>query len=198
MSSPDPAARRLLPLRSPRAQAIVGGVLASLMVCTRGQHLLNLEALPSASWAVFFLAGALLRPGWAFPALFVLASLLDLANLMLGRVADGYVSSAYWALAFAYAALWLGGRAYARLHRDGWGTLPRLALAMLASSAAAYLIAKGGFYFLSGRYPDASLAGFVERIPRHYPRCLGSLAAYVALAVLAYAASLRRPGGAGA
>lgn len=187
MSTIDPVVSTGLPLRSRPVQAAAGLALAVLMICTRGQHFASVDALPSASWAVFFLAGALLRPGWTFPALFVLSSLLDLASLALGRVTDWCLSPAYWALAFAYGALWLGGRYYARLHRDHWSTVPRLVLVLLATSAVAYLISKGGFYFLSGRYPDASLAGFIDRIPQYYPRTLGTLAGYVGAGFLAYA-----------
>lgn len=202
MSTPASTAQAVLPLRSLPAQAAIGGALAVLMICTRGQHFASVDALPSASWAVFFLAGALLRPGWTFPALFVLSSSLDLASLALGRVTDWCLSPAYWALALAYGALWLGGRHYARLHRDHWSTVPRLVLVLLASSVVAYLISKGGFYFLSGRYPEASLAGFIERIPRYYPRTLGTLAGYVGAGFLAYASlrllSLRQRRGAAA
>lgn len=168
-----------LPLRSRNAQIGTGAALAILMICTRGQHFVTVDALPSASWAVFFLAGALLRPGWTLPALFVLSSLLDLAGLALGRVTDWCLSPAYWALIVAYAVLWFGGRAYARAHREHWSALPWLVLSLLATSVVAYLISKSGFYFLSGRYPDASFAGFLERIPRYYPRALATLAGYV-------------------
>ena len=41
---------------SPRAQLAVGIALAVLMAMTRGQHFASVN-LPSASWAVFFLAG---------------------------------------------------------------------------------------------------------------------------------------------
>nr|WP_206411567.1 hypothetical protein [Lysobacter enzymogenes] len=157
------------------------------MVCTRGQHFATVDALPSASWAVFFLAGALLRPAWLFPALFVLSSLLDLASLALGRVTDWCLSPAYWALALAYGALWWGGRVYARMHRDRIATVPVLVLCLLATSVIAYLISKGGFYFLSGRYPDATWAGFLDRIPRYYPRTLGTLAGYVGAGFVVYA-----------
>lgn len=176
-----------LPLRSRAAQIGVGLALAVLMICTRGQHFASVDALPSASWAVFFLAGALLRPGWSFPALFLLSSALDLGSLAQGRITDWCLSPAYWALAFAYGALWFGGRIYARAHRDAWNAVPRLALVLLATSVAAYLVSKGGFYFLSGRYPDASLAGFLERVPQYYPRSLGTLAGYVGAGFAVYA-----------
>lgn len=184
-----PPSQAALPLRARNGQIAAALALAALMVCTRGQHFATVDALPSASWAVFFLAGALLRPAWLFPAFFVLSSLLDLASLALGRVTDWCLSPAYWALALAYGALWWGGRIYARMHRDRLATVPMLALTLLATSAVAYLISKGGFYFLSGRYPDASWAGFLERIPRYYPRALGTLAGYVGAGFAVYAAA---------
>ncbi|WP_281782004.1 hypothetical protein [Lysobacter auxotrophicus] len=152
------------------------------MIATRGQHFASVNALPSASWAVFFLAGALLRPMWALPAFFVLSSLLDFASLATGTITDWCLSPAYWAVALAYATLWLGGTWYARGHRDAWSAVPRLALVLGVSASVAYLISKGGFYFFSGRYPDATLAGFLARIPQYYPRSLGTLAGYVGLA----------------
>lgn len=184
-----PPSQAALPLRARNAQVAAALAPAALMVCTRGQHFATVDALPSASWAVFFLAGALLRPAWLFPAFFVLSSLLDLASLALGRVTDWCLSPAYWALALAYGALWWGGRIYARMHRDRPATVPMLALTLLATSVAAYLISKGGFYFLSGRYPDASWAGFLERVPRYYPRALGTLAGYVGAGFAVYAAA---------
>lgn len=171
-----------LPITSTRMQVIVGAALAALMIATRGQHFASVNALPSASWAVFFLAGALLRPMWALPALFVLSSLLDFASLATGTITDWCLSPAYWAVALAYAALWLGGTFYARMHRDAWSTVPRLALLLVATASIAYLVSKGGFYFFSGRYPDATFAGFLARIPQYYPRSLGTFAGYVGVA----------------
>ncbi|MBU8975524.1 hypothetical protein JI752_005165 [Lysobacter sp. MMG2] len=173
----------LLPYSSPRAQILVAAALAALMICTRGQHFASVNALPSASWAVFFLVGATLRPMWALPAFFVLSSLLDFASLATGTITDWCLSPAYWAVALAYAALWLGGHVYAtRLHRDRWSALPRLVLALVVTASVAYLISKGGFYFFSGRYPEPTLTGFIVRIPQYYPRALGTLAGYVGLA----------------
>lgn len=159
----------------------VGTTLALLMAATRGQHFASVDALPSASWAVFFLAGALLPSRWMFAALFALASALDIASLAAGTITDWCTSPAYWVLLPAYAALWMGGRVYAGLHRDAWSTIPRLALVLVATSVVAYAISKGGFYFLSGRYPDATLAGFLARVPQYFPASLGTLAGYAAL-----------------
>ncbi|MDI9239971.1 hypothetical protein QLQ15_13745 [Lysobacter sp. LF1] len=158
------------------------------MICTRGQHFASVDALPSASWAVFFLAGALLRPLWALPALFVLSSLLDIASLASGTITDWCLSPAYWALALAYASLWLGGHVYAGLHRDRLASVPRLVLVLVASATVAYALSKGGFWFFSGRYAEPTLSGFIARIPHYYPRALGTLAGYVGLAFAVRAA----------
>lgn len=171
-----------LPLSSTRAQIATAAALAALMIATRGQHFASVDALPSASWAVFFLAGALLSPMWALPAFFVLSSLLDFASLASGTITDWCLSPAYWALAFAYAALWLGGHVYRGVHRDAWRTVPRLALVLVVTATTAYLLSKGGFWFFSGRYAEPTLAGFVARIPHYYPRALGTLAGYVGIA----------------
>ena len=66
-----------MPHLSPRVQLIVGLALAALLAMTRGHHFASVESLPSASWAVFFLAGVFVRSRWAFPALFLEAVALD-------------------------------------------------------------------------------------------------------------------------
>ena len=105
---------RTLPFSPARTQVVIGAALALLMLCTRGQHFASVHALPSASWAVFFLAGALLRTRWMFAGLFALASLLDWGSYAAGTISDWCLSPAYWALLPAYGTLWLAGRLYAR------------------------------------------------------------------------------------
>lgn len=178
-----------LPLVSPRAQIVVGVALAALMIATRGQHFATIDRLPSASWAIFFIAGAMLRPMWMLPLLFVLASLLDIVSLASGTIGDWCLSPAYWALAPAYASLWLAGHFYARIHQDRWSALPRLVVVLALAAFVAYACSGGGFYFFSGRYPEPSLAGFAERIARYYPRNLGTLAGYVGAAFALWAAA---------
>lgn len=177
-------------------QLLVGLALAALMIATRGQHFASVDALPSASWAVFFLAGVFLRPLWAFGALFALASVLDLASLQSGSISNWCMSPAYWALVPAYGALWFGGRLYARFHKDHVATLLPLGLSLIGGASLAYLCSGGGFYFFSGRYPDPTLAGFLPRIAQYLPHNLGTLAVYVGFAAGVYAllrTTLRAP-----
>lgn len=182
LSSTHPADAFASP--SPRAQAAIAVALAALMICTRGQHFASVDALPSASWTVFFLVGALLRPVWALPLFFALSTSLDLLSLASGTISDWCLSPAYWALAVAYTVLWFGGRTYAGMHREDWRAVPRLALVLLVTASVAYLVSKGGFHFFSGRHPDPTVANFVARIPRYYPPAIGTLAGYVGIAMM--------------
>lgn len=172
---------------SPRSRLAIGIALALLLAVTRGHHFSDIN-LPSASWAVFFLAGALLPARWAFPALFLEAVALDLAAVTWGGASNWCLTDAYWLLLPAYVALWFGGRTHARLHRDAWFSLASLLACVLASSLVCHLLSSGGFYFFSGRYPEASLAGFLPRIATYYPQSLQALALYVGLAALLLAA----------
>ncbi|TWH71364.1 hypothetical protein LX59_01647 [Azomonas agilis] len=166
-------------------QVIAGLILAALMAVTRGHHFDAIN-LPSASWAVFFLAGALLTPRWVFPALFIEASVLDFIAIQWQGVSDWCVSPAYWMLVPAYGALWLGGRLYARWHSEQLSSLLRLGLFAVASSFVCYLFSGGGFLYFSGRYPDPSLSLLAERIMTYYPQYLSTLALYLGLAVLVH------------
>ncbi len=171
-----------------------GIALAAVMVCTRGAHFASVDALPSASWAVFFLTGALLRPLWMLPLLLGIAALLDLIGLASGSSSDWCMSPAYWALALAYAVSWCGGRLSAlQLRRQARRGVTGPLWALLISGSAAYLLSKGDFYFLSGRYPHATLAELIARVPTYYPRALGTLTGYVGLA-FARLAALRAAG----
>lgn len=172
---------------SKRSQVAVGVVLILLMAISRGSHF-SVVNLPSASWAVFFLAGVLLRPRWAFPLLFLQALFMDL--MATGWASDSHcMTIAYWALAPAYAALWFGGRLYARWHREHAASLLVLLPTMAVSALVCQLFSSGGFYWLSGRYSDQTLVGMLERIANYYPQYLSTLAMYVAIAAVIYVVS---------
>lgn len=181
-----------LPLARPHA-LWVAVLLAIMMIITRGHHFASVDTLPSASWAVFFLAGALLRPLWALPAFWLLSLALDTAHYGLGNVSGYCFSPAYPFLMAAYTALFFGGRWYARAHRDALSTVPRLLLALAVASACAYLLSKGGFYFFSGRH-EPSLDGFITRISGDYHRWAGPLVGYTAVVLTAVALARRQFG----
>lgn len=174
---------------SNRNQIAVGIGLTALMIVTRGQHFPAVrDALPGASWAVFFLAGVYLRALWAPVALFVLASVLDFAAINWQGVSDYCMSPAYIALIPAYGALWFGGRWFAGHYSFKPVTLLWLVGTVVVSAFVCEIISGGAFYFFSGRFPDATLAGFVPRIVQYFPPFLGSMAFWVTVAAAVHVA----------
>ena len=166
-------------------QLYIGIALMALMAMTRGSHF-PLHNLPSASWAVFFLAGVLLRPKWVFPVLFAEATIVDV--LSVGWINAGHhcMTVAYWMLIPAYGSLWLGGRLYAGWHRERAGSLALLVPVMAISALVCNLFSSGGFYFFSGRYDAPTFSGMLARLSHYYPQYLSTLALYVAIAVVLY------------
>lgn len=173
---------------SVRTQLMIGIILATLMGVTRGYHFTALEQLPSASWAVFFLAGVFLRSRWVFPALLAEAALLDFVPITWGGVSTFCVSPAYGFLLPAYGTLWLAGHWYAKEHRDTVATLFPLAMNMVVGAAVCELISSGSFYVLSGRFDHATVAEFASQFARYFPQSLVTLTFYAGLAGLAHLA----------
>ncbi|WP_374512805.1 hypothetical protein [Niveibacterium sp.] len=165
-----------------RSQQAIAVALVLLMVASRGHHLASLAHLPGSSWAVFFLAGAYLRPRWALPALLGLAFALDYVAIAWQGVIDFCVSAAYVALIPAYAALWGAGRLYATRHSDTLRALPWLALCALGGVLICELISSGSFYFFSGRFAEPTPTVFAERLATYLPGDLSNTAFWIVMA----------------
>ncbi len=172
-----------------RDQMVVGLGLILMMALTRGQHFASVDHLPSASWAVFFLAGVFLRPLWAFPLLFLESVLLDISSLGLGGAASHCITQAYAMLVPAYASLWYAGRTYARMHVDNLKTLGALLGCLLVGAFVCNLFSSGGYYYLSGNFETTSLAGLWGRIEQYFPTKLWTLLGYTGMAAMLYTLS---------
>ncbi|THJ21932.1 MAG: hypothetical protein CAF44_007615 [Nitrospira sp. CG24D] len=169
-------------INSPRTQIVIGIALATLMAVTRGHHFGTLEHLPSASWAVFFLAGHYLSSRWVFPALLAEAALLDVAAVTWGGVDNFCVSPAYGFLLPAYGVLWGAGRWYAARHRENVVTLLPLAVSLVLGAALCEVISSGGFYFFSGRFEQTNLTQFATRLVEYFPGAFSAVLFYVGIA----------------
>lgn len=179
----------MLPV-SRRLQIWIGVGLSGLLIVTRGYHFATLDLLPSASYAVFFLAGVYLTPRWVFPALWSVAALVDLSAITVGGVSAFCVSPAYVFLIPAYGALWLAGRQWGATHRWTWPRVPFLAASLLIGAVVCELLASGGFYFFSGRFPHPTIAGFGPRLATYFPLSLESLLFYVGAAAVIHIATV--------
>jgi hypothetical protein len=169
-------------------QMIVGVLLVALMVVTRGQHFASVSALPSASWAVFFLAGFYLSTRWAFPGLLALAAALDFSAVFFAGVSSYCLSPAYGFLIPAYGSLWLAGRWFASKYQFSWTTTLFLSASVVTGAAMATVFSSGGFYWFSGRYTDPTVIEFGQRFIQYFPQYLGTLSFYVAIAAVSHIA----------
>ncbi|BDU23204.1 hypothetical protein [Dyella sp. GSA-30] len=159
--------------------------LALVMSATRLHHF---DALPDASWAVFFLGGYWLRGStrWAFPILMALAVLVDFFVITHAGISffDHYcVSAAYWMLAPAYLSLWIGGSWLAK-HQRGLGvrTLGLAIAALLVSEFVCYLLTNGSYYWMSATVPQPrSMANWFANFGDWYLLFLKTTAIYVAV-----------------
>jgi len=165
--------------------------LALVMAATRIHHsfLHHFDALPDASWGVFFLAGFWLRGSarWAFPLLMLEAVLVDYAvitNQGMDFWSHYCVSVAYWFLIPSYFSLWLGGSLLARYQRGlSLSTLGMAAAALLVSVSVCYVISNGSFFWLSASVPAAtrSFGGWLENLGDWYLPFLETTAVWVGL-----------------
>lgn len=173
---------------STRNQIIIGVMLALLMIVTRGHHFTSLQNLPSASWAVFFLAGVYLRSVWILPGFFTFAWLLDFAGYTWGGASGFCLTPAYFFLLPAYASLWLAGRWYANQHIFALRTFLPLSLSLIVSTLVCRMFSSGGFYLFSGHFEEKTLFEFSERFIKHLPLFFESFVFYIGIAVAIHTA----------
>lgn len=168
-------------------KAIIFGVLALLLAFTRGNHFGLTADLPSASTAVFLLAGFFLGGFISFVALLGQAFSMDLLAVARGNMDyAACFNQAYGFLLPAYGALWLGGRWLARHYEDNAMMIVKTAVVTFSSATVAFLITKTSFYFLSGLY-ETSLNGYAAKLADSYIGYMTTPLIYVALAALVYA-----------
>ncbi|EMR13964.1 Optional hypothetical component of the B12 transporter BtuM [Methylophaga lonarensis MPL] len=173
-------------LLSQRQQLLVAALLAVLMVMTRGHHFADINVLPSASWAVFMLAGFYLASKLWFPAFLGLAVALDLIAVTWGGVSNFCVSPAYGFLLPAYGSLWLAGRWFSSRYQFNWTALFTLVITVLTITAVASVFSGGGFYWFSGRYVEPTFVEYLSRFIQSYPNQLSRLSFYIAIAAVVH------------
>lgn len=181
-------------------------LLCLVMAATRSNHFSPLSnatwgALPDASWAVFFVAGYYLRSWvrWAFVLLMALAVAVDYFVISATGVnfwSHYCVSAAYWFLAPAYLALWMGGAWLAVVNAgEHWRDLGKLAASLLLVVSVSYIISNGSFYWLSdtwlaGSADGRSVMGWMSNLADWYLPYLRITALYVGVATVLHIAAV--------
>lgn len=174
------------PTCSPRAQTFIGLGLMAFMLATRFHHFGDALHLPDASWALFFLAGFYLSPGWLI-ALLLQAVAIDAAAIGWMGVSDYCLTPAYAGLQLAHLALWAGGRWLSRHASEDLAGLGRLAASAVAATALAFVISNGAFYWFGGRVTEPGWAQFGQTFVDYAPGFFASTLTYLAVAALLHA-----------
>lgn len=169
-------------------QIIIALALAAIVIMTRGHHFASVNSLPSASVAVFFLAGLYLSSRFAFPALLALCAGLDFAAITYGGVSSFCVTPAYGFLLPAYGAMWLAGRWFAKRYSFSPKAILPLAASIAVGAGISQLFSSGGFYFFGGRYPDPTFAVFGERLMKYFPMHFENVAFWLGTAAVVHIA----------
>ena len=167
-------------------QVIIGVAMTILLIATRGHHFASLTNLPSASLAVFFLAGFYLRPAWVLPALLALCAGLDYTAITVGGVSSFCVTPAYGFLIPAYGVVWLAGRWFAGRYSFTWNALLPLGGSVVVAAAVSELFSSGGFYFFGGRYAEPTMVEFGARLLKYFPRQIENIGFWLGVALVVH------------
>lgn len=169
-----------------RFELTIFGILAAVMLLTRSHALTHLVHIPSTALASYFVLGYFVRRFAAFAALFALGFAIDAVSVAMLGVSGLCYTPAYAMLVPAYAVMWLAG-GYAARMPECLPSLPAIAVLLVAATLVSELFSSGGFYFLSGRFPDPTIAGFMPRIARYFPFALVSSLMWSGVAVAFWA-----------
>src|SRR3984893_9755918 len=151
---PIPLAHQRNPMNLPKLsrELTTAVALIALLAVTRIGHFGGFNTPPDASLAVFFLLGLwIASPRWLVVALLAAAATDALA---IAQGASSYcITPAYPLLIPTYGVLWGAGRAtsvYAA-RRQAWLRGPVLGVALVTSTAIAFLVSNASFYASEGR-----------------------------------------------
>jgi hypothetical protein len=171
--------------------AAVAALFALIMIGTRFNHFGDALHLPDASMALFFLGGIYLRKHLAFAAFVVLSVLIDWYSVSYAGVSAFCITTAYWFLPLAYAALWYAGRALASRYDGSLASHARVFAGLLVSATLSYAISNGAFYWLGGRYTEPNMAQYLQRFAQWAPLFVRAAAGYVLASQLVQALVFR-------
>jgi len=161
-------------------------LLSLLMIATRGNHFSTLNNLPSASTAVFFLAGMYLRNIKSFWFFYLLSITIDLTSSYFRGSFGDCLTTAYPALVFSYGVMFAIGR-YARpnwTQQNSGITVIEIAFHLMSASSIAFFISNGSYYVFSGHFTDLSWAEYSIRVNKHFFNSVSNPIFYAASAIL--------------
>lgn len=161
-------------------------ILTLLMLATRTHHFASFNHLPSASIAIFFLAGMYLRNIKAFWFFYILTLIVDLASSYYRGQFGDCITTSYPALVLSYGVMFTVGY-YTRPNwqQSDWHVnIIKVALALLVASSIAFFISNGSYYVLSGKFPELSWAEYATRVDKYFFKSISNPIFYVTSAMV--------------
>lgn len=161
-------------------------VLSFLMLATRTHHFSSFNHLPSASIAIFFLAGMYLRNIKAFWFFYILTLTIDLASSYYRGQFGDCITTSYPALVLSYGVMFTVGY-YTRPNwqQSDWHiNIIKVALALFIASSIAFFISNGSYYALSGKFPELSWAEYATRVDKYFFKSISNPIFYVTSAMV--------------
>jgi len=161
------------------------GLLTFLMITTRGNHFTTFNDLPSASTAIFFIAGMYLRHIKYFWFFYVLSIVIDLTSSYYRGQFGDCLTTSYPLLAFSYGIMFAVGHYFRPHWNHQWATVNiiKVSLALCVASSLAFFISNGSYYVLSGKFGDLSWAEYIARVDKYFLKSVSKPVFYVATAV---------------
>lgn len=160
--------------------------LTLLMLATRTHHFASFNHLPSASIAVFFLAGMYLRNIKAFWFFYILTLTIDLASSYYRGQFGDCITISYPALVLSYGVMFTVGY-YTRPNwqQSAWQVnIVKVALALFVASSIAFFISNGSYYALSGKFVELSWAEYATRVDKYFFKSISNPIFYVVVAMV--------------
>ncbi|WP_159822373.1 hypothetical protein [Colwellia sp. 20A7] len=164
----------------------VFSVLVLLMLATRTHHFSSFNHLPSASIAIFFLAGMYLRNIKMFWVFYILSVTIDLASSYYRGQFGDCITTSYPALVFSYAVMFTAGF----YTKPNWQTsawqnnVIKVALSLFIASSVAFFISNGSYYAFSGNFPNLSWVEYATRVEKYYFKSISNPIFYVISAIV--------------
>ncbi|OKY25697.1 MULTISPECIES: hypothetical protein [Thalassotalea] len=160
--------------------------LILLMLATRTHHFSSLNHLPSASIAIFFLAGMYLRNISVFWFFYLLTVGIDLGSSYFRGQFGDCITTSYPALVLSYGVMFMVGYYTKPKWQEGslFNNVLKVALGLFIASTIAFFISNGSYYTLSGKFTDLSWAEYATRVDKYYLRYLSNPMVYVICALI--------------
>jgi len=162
---------------------ITGLALIAVLALTRSDHFGSSFKLPDASWAMFWLSGALSLRWWWPMLMMVTAAIVDYVVISNG-VSSYCVTPAYPFLIPAYLSLWFMGRWIAASLNGEVRSLLRIAISLLNGVTVAFIISNASFFAFAGYFSTLSAWQFTQAVIQYWPGYILHTAVYASTGLL--------------